>query len=107
MENGKCVVVITGVTRGLGRAMVEQFISLGHTVAGCGRSKKDIEALRKQFPKPHDFAALDVTAEDEVAKWAKRIIAELGAPDLLLNNAALMNTPASLWKVPADEFSAV
>ena len=27
-----------------------------------------------------------------------------GAPDLLLNNAALMNQPAKLWEVPAEEF---
>jgi len=38
-KNKKKVVVITGVTRGLGRAMAEKFIALGHTVAGtAGRS---------------------------------------------------------------------
>jgi len=29
----------------------------------------------------------------------------LGAPDILINNAALMNNPAPLWQVPAREFS--
>jgi NAD(P)-dependent dehydrogenase (short-subunit alcohol dehydrogenase family) len=36
--------------------------------------------------------------------WAERLIAQHGPPDLLVNNAAVMNTPAPLWKVPAEEF---
>ena len=32
------VIVLTGVTRGLGLAMTEKFIELGHTVLGCGRT---------------------------------------------------------------------
>ena len=31
-------IVLTGATRGLGRAVAEKFIALGHAVAGCGRS---------------------------------------------------------------------
>jgi NAD(P)-dependent dehydrogenase (short-subunit alcohol dehydrogenase family) len=31
----------------------------------------------------------------------------MGAPDFLINNAGLMNTPAPLWKVPAEEFARV
>ena len=44
--NGK-IVLITGVTRGLGRAMTEEFIRLGHVVLGCGRSEKEIAQLQK------------------------------------------------------------
>jgi NAD(P)-dependent dehydrogenase (short-subunit alcohol dehydrogenase family) len=101
------VIVITGATRGLGRAMAEKCIALGHTVAGCGRSEKHIAELLKKFGAPHSFAALDVTDDDAVKAWAQKIIASLGAPDLLLNNAALINQNAPLWKVPAAEFNAV
>jgi NAD(P)-dependent dehydrogenase (short-subunit alcohol dehydrogenase family) len=31
-------------------------------------------------------------------------VLQLGAPDLLINNAAVMNRPAPLWAVPADDF---
>jgi len=48
-----------------------------------------------------------VTRDDEVAAWAKNVVASPGAPDLLLNNAALINRNAPLWKVPAKEFSDV
>ncbi|MBI3875948.1 MAG: SDR family NAD(P)-dependent oxidoreductase, partial [Verrucomicrobia bacterium] len=87
--------------------MVAEFARLGHAVAGCGRSPKQIEELRKQFPVPHDFERVDVADDAAVKAWAARIIREHGAPDLLLNNAATINRNAPLWKVPVEEFSDV
>jgi len=106
MARGKTI-LITGVTRGLGRAMAEEFIRLGHVVLGCGRSQPEIAQLQKQFATPNDFAAVNVAAEDQVAAWAKRILSSYGAPDLLLNNAALINRNAPLWEVSARDFSEV
>jgi NAD(P)-dependent dehydrogenase (short-subunit alcohol dehydrogenase family) len=100
-------IVITGVSRGLGRAMTEEFIRLGHTVIGCGRSEKEIASLRKQFPAPNDFAVVNVADDAQVAAWAKKILTAYSAPDLLINNAALINRNAPLWCVPAQEFSEV
>ncbi|HXB59506.1 MAG TPA: SDR family oxidoreductase [Candidatus Acidoferrales bacterium] len=104
---GSKKILITGVSRGLGRAIAEEFIRLGHTVIGCGRSQKAIADLKKQFSAPHDFTTVDVSSDDQVAAWAKRIQSSYGAPDLLLNNAALINRNAPLWEVPAKEFSDV
>ena len=97
-------IVLTGVTRGLGRALTEQFIAMGHTVLGCGRSASELEQLRRRFGSPHDFAAIDVARRDQIQAWAGRLLAESEAPDLLLNNAAIINANAPLWQVPADEF---
>jgi NAD(P)-dependent dehydrogenase (short-subunit alcohol dehydrogenase family) len=103
----KKTILITGVSRGLGRALTEEFIRLGHIVLGCGRSVKEIAALQKQFPAPNDFSIVDVAEDAKVAAWAKKVLAAHAAPDLLLNNAALINRNAPLWKVPAREFSDV
>lgn len=98
------VIVVTGATRGLGRALVPHFVKAGHTVIGCGRSQQHIDELTKQFPAPHRFAAIDVTENGAIHGWAADMLRAVGPPDLLVNNAALMNTPAPLWEVPAEEF---
>jgi NAD(P)-dependent dehydrogenase (short-subunit alcohol dehydrogenase family) len=98
------LILISGVTRGLGRALAEWYIANGHTVIGCGRSA-EILNLRFTHPAPHDFTAVDVTEENKVALWAEHVLARHGPPDLLINNAAVMNTPAPLWKIPAGEFN--
>lgn len=85
--------------------MAEEFIRLGHTVIGCGRSEKEIGQLQKQFPSPHNFHVVDVSEDKDVATWASEILKSHAAPDLLLNNAALINRNAPLWEVPAQEFS--
>jgi len=100
-------ILITGVSRGLGRALTEEFIRVGHTVIGCGRSEKEIMQLQKQFPSPNDFSVVNVADDSQVAAWAKKILTSHATPDLLLNNAALINQNAKLWEVPAQEFSDV
>ena len=39
--------------------MAEEFVRLGHTVLGCGRSQKRIDELKEKFGKPHDFYAVE------------------------------------------------
>lgn len=100
-------ILITGVGRGLGLAMTEKFIELGHTVVGCSRQQPHVETLLKQFGEPHHFSVVDVADEAAVGRWATTILAAGGPPDLLLNNAAVVNRNAPLWEVPPDEFSRV
>ena len=100
-------VLITGASRGLGHAMAEEFARLGHVVIGCGRSHQPIVALQARLGSPHRFDCVDVADDAAVKAWAAEVLQSHGAPDLLLNNAALMNRNAPLWKVPAKEFDAV
>ena len=100
-------ILITGAGRGLGLAMTEKFIDLGHTVIGCSRQEAHVKAISKRFGQPHRFDAVDVADDRAVGRWAKAVLAEGGPPDLLLNNAAVVNRNAVLWEVPPDEFSLV
>jgi len=101
------LIVLTGATRGLGLAMTEKFIELGHTVIGCGRSRDLVDLLRKTYRPPHEFAAVDVSQESRVEPWAARVLSTFGPPDLLINNAAVINQMAPLWQVPAEDFDQV
>jgi NAD(P)-dependent dehydrogenase (short-subunit alcohol dehydrogenase family) len=107
MANSMKRIVITGVTRGLGRAMLDEFAALGHSVAGCGRSEATIEQLRLKFATPHRFATVDVADDMQVGQWARHVLTTMGPPDILINNAALTNAPAPLWEVPAAEFASL
>jgi NAD(P)-dependent dehydrogenase (short-subunit alcohol dehydrogenase family) len=100
-------VVITGATRGLGRAMTHGLIERGHTVAGCGRSAVAVDELGARYTAPNRFNLVNVADDAAVARWAAQIIDTLGPPDLLLNNAAIINQNAPLWEVPLAEFDRV
>jgi len=103
-KNTPRLIVLTGVTKGLGLAMAAKFVELGHTVLGCGRSREIVENLRRSHRPPHDFAAVDVAFESQVEPWAARLLSTHGAPDLLINNAGIINKNGPLWQVPAEEF---
>jgi NAD(P)-dependent dehydrogenase (short-subunit alcohol dehydrogenase family) len=97
------VVALTGCTRGLGRALTRFFVDEGAVVAGCGRSRAEIERMRREFGSSHDFVAVDVGHDEAVAGWAKHVMNRFGAPHLLLNNAALIAKNAPVWEVPKEE----
>lgn len=99
--------MITGATRGLGRAMVEEFARGGHVVLGCGRDAAAVGQLRREFGPPHDFRALDVASDEQVRAWASAVLASHEPPELLLNNAAVIHRLAPLWELSAAEFDRV
>ncbi len=93
-------ILLTGATRGLGRSLVDRFVERHCTV---WRSRDHVEKLRKAYGSPHDFEAVDVSEEADVIRWIQRLLKEYGPPDLVINNAALMNKLAPLWEVSASE----
>lgn len=100
-------IVVTGATKGIGRAMVGGFIEAGHQVAGCGRSAEAIAELNRRFGRPHRFDVVDVTQAGDIQQWGEQVLSKFGTPDLLINNAAVITENSPLWKVPVDDFSLV
>jgi NAD(P)-dependent dehydrogenase (short-subunit alcohol dehydrogenase family) len=98
-------IVVTGVSRGLGRALVHELDARGHAVAGCARTVEAVAQLAREYPPPHGFHAVDVARDSQVRDWAHQVLQQHGPPDLLINNAALINASDVLWKVPPAEFS--
>ncbi len=97
-------IVITGVSRGLGRALTDRLISMGHKVLGCARSQDAVRELKSQYSSPNDFYQVDVASDDEVKSWASLMLSLHGAPDFLINNASLINQNAELWEIEAKDF---
>ncbi len=85
--------------------MAGGFASLGWQVGGLGRDKVAMDSLSKSLPGAHFFHEADVSKEVDVIEFAKKVLATMGAPDLLLNNAAIINRNAPLWEIPSEEFS--
>ncbi|MCL4103627.1 UNVERIFIED_CONTAM: hypothetical protein GTU68_059706 [Idotea baltica] len=100
--------MITGCSRGLGRAMTHGFIERGDTVVGCARNETAIGELNATFEsEPHHFEVADIAIDTQVESFCHTVMAKLGPPDLLINAAALVNANAKLWEVSAKEFSDV
>ena len=101
------IILITGVSRGLGRAMTEQLIQLGHTVIGCAVNQEAITNLQQQFPLPHHFTSVDVADEAQVAAWSKTILKQYEPPDLIINNAGIVHELLPLWEIKGEIFDRV
>lgn len=87
-------VVITGGTKGIGWAMVEEFAANGFDIAICSRSKKDLDhraaALLAVYPDIRVITkTVDMSKKKEVLDFAARITEYWGEVDVLINNAGV------------------
>ena len=85
MSDRSKIVVITGASTGIGRATAERFASEGRRVAATMRRPEDHEELGGIDG--ISLYALDVTDRDQITGTASTIVAELGVPDAVINNA--------------------
>lgn len=100
-------VLITGCTRGLGLAMARGFASRNWIISGCGTYRKAVESLSEELGENHLIRCCDVSSREEVDVFAGKVLSGPGAPDLLVNNAAVINPNAPLWEVSPEDFSRV
>src|SRR6266516_5380767 len=87
------IAIVTGGTRGIGRAIAETLLMSGAAVAICGRSKGDIdravEELSAKAPGKVLGAMCDVGEPSEVAKFFSEVEKRFGRLDVLVNNAGV------------------
>ncbi|CAN5743828.1 YciK family oxidoreductase [soil metagenome] len=87
------VVMITGASRGLGRVLARAFAAAGAAVSGCARNEHGLEQVRGELQRDHlsmHTAAVDVTVEEDVARWVEDVRGSLGPPTTLINNASIL-----------------
>ncbi|KAM0874880.1 hypothetical protein ACQ4PT_037158 [Festuca glaucescens] len=106
---GPRTVLITGVSRGLGRALALELARRGHAVVGCSRSADPIRSLEAEIASPsrHFLTVADVRSDSSMAELAKAVVEKKQIPDIIVNNAGTINRNNKTWNVPAEEFDAV
>ena len=88
------VALITGSSRGIGRATITEFAKKGYNVViNYKNSEKEATELKEQLQNDYNIKALaikaDVSNEEEVKKMVNIIISEFGHIDVLVNNAGI------------------
>ncbi len=91
--NGK-VAVVTGGTRGIGYAIVKQFLEEGAKVALCGSREETalaaLEQIKAELPDAEVMAIWpDLSKPEEVAVNFSKVKEQLGGLDILVNNAGI------------------
>jgi short-subunit dehydrogenase len=84
------VVVVTGGTDGIGRALVEELLHRGAKVATCGRNHDKLYSLQSDhaaYPL-HTFVA-DVSNENDCRNFIQSTLDAYGGIDILINNAGV------------------
>ncbi len=84
------VVVVTGGTDGIGKAMVESLITMGAKVATCGRNHDKIYSLQAEYPSAHLHTMVaDVSNENDCRRFMETTLKVFGGIDILINNAGV------------------
>lgn len=105
----KNTVMITGATRGVGRALVYAFAQKGFDIAFCSGHEEDCisfsEELKKKYPENRYFAkACNIADGEQIKTFVKLAKEALGSLKILINNAgygvfdAFTNITAEDWK---------
>lgn len=89
--------VVAGASRGIGLAVAEELQAAGAHVVRLARSLHDAEAERRTDLK------CDVTKEADVRRVARKVLRQLGAPDILVNTSGTLLLK-ELGDISADEF---
>jgi len=84
-------VVVTGATKGIGRAVVQELAGRGARLGCIARSESDLDALAREVGGSATVAvaAADVGDRGEVEAAVATITDRLGPPDVLVNNAGI------------------
>jgi len=103
------VAVITGASKGLGKAMALALAEAGARLALVSRNEKQLNAVAEEAQAlggPAKVFVADVTQEDQVAKIERDIVAAYGGVQILINNAGI-NIRKTITEFTLEEWNSV
>ena len=100
-------ILVTGGTKGIGRAINERFAKEGFDIYTCARNEGDLLALKKsleeKYPEIKVLAiAADLSKKEEVNRFADKV-KSLVIPDILVNNTGIF-LPGAIHDEPEGNF---
>ena len=105
MKLNRAVGIVTGASRGIGVVIAEQLARKGVDLALAARSEDALQATKEKverFGVRVVAIPTDVTKRDDLRTLVKRTTAELGPPDILINNAGIERVVEFNQMDPAD-----
>lgn len=103
--NGK-IALVTGASRGIGRAIAERLVENGATVIGTATSESGAAQISAYLGDNGKGYALDVTSADSIATLITAITDEFGSVDILINNAGITRDNL-LMRMKDEEWSEI
>ncbi|MEU7590860.1 oxidoreductase [Micromonospora sp. NPDC049230] len=97
--------LITGCSRGLGRALAEAVLADGDHLVATARNPAQLDALRDRYGDQVRTVALDVTDAAAARTVARTAVDTFGSLDILVNNAGYADV-AAIEDLPEDNFRA-
>ncbi len=101
-------ILITGGSRGIGRALALLFAKDGARVSICGRNKETLLSVKEEAlalgASQVYTEAIDLRDVSDVKKYYKNTISHIGSIDILINNAGFNSRKAYLWEYGEEEF---
>ncbi len=96
--------VITGATKGIGKALSVLFAKKGVHLSLCARSEKDLQDLKKELENINPaisvfYHACDLSQKSNVIAFGNFSLEKLGAIDILINNAGIF-LPGNIYNEP-------
>lgn len=99
-------IVITGGSKGLGRALATRFAEEGARIAICSRTYDELNRIALDLAvhgHPPVFASCDIADADQVKRFSDLVLSEFGSIDVLVNNASVLGQRIDLvdWTLSA------
>ena len=98
-------ILVTGATGGIGKALVQKFVSLEGNVLATGTKTEKLDALKKEFPNIN-ILKFDISDHSKIEEFIENVSSQLVGLDILVNNAGINMDNLSL-RMKDDEWKKV
>jgi len=98
-------ILVTGATGGIGKALVQKFVSLEGNVLATGTKTEKLDALKKEFPNIN-ILKFDISDHSKIEEFIENVASQLVGLDILVNNAGINMDNLSL-RMKDDEWKKV